>query len=87
MITMHPGEYISEMFMSSNEITTTELAEKLQVSVASVSRILNGKSDVSPKMALKLQRVLGRSAESWLVMQAEYSLAKERALEEKLQSA
>lgn len=73
--------------MSSNEITTTELAEKLQVSVASVSRILNGKSDVSPKMALKLQRVLGRSAESWLVMQAEYSLAKERALEEKLQSA
>ena len=73
--------------MASDELTTTELAEKLQVSVASVSRILNGKSDVTPRMALKLQRVLGRSAESWLAMQAEYSLAKERALYEHLEPA
>jgi len=87
MITMHPGEYISAMFMAPDELTTTELAEKLEVSVASVSRILNGKSDVTPRMALKLEDVLGRSAESWLSMQSDFSLEKERAARRSLVSA
>ena len=34
---------------------------------------LTGRSRVSPDMALRLSRVLGRSAESWLAMQDSHS--------------
>lgn len=78
MITMHPGEYISEMFMADRGITTTDLAKKLDVSIPSVSRLLNQKADVSPDMAIRLENVFQRSAESWMAMQASYSLAKAR---------
>ncbi|WP_262806247.1 transcriptional regulator [Salmonella enterica] len=36
--------------------------------------MLNGKADLSVEMALRLSRVLGRSAESWINMQTQYSL-------------
>ena len=34
-----------------------------------VDRVLVGKSSVSPEMALRLSKALGRSPESWLAMQ------------------
>ena len=41
-------------------------------------RLINGKTDVSPAMALKLSVVLGRSPESWLLMQDNFDLWKAR---------
>lgn len=76
MIVMHPGEYIIEAYLEPLEMTRTELADRLGVSASAVSRILTGKSDVSPEMAVRFERVLGRSAESWLAMQADYSLVR-----------
>jgi len=43
-----------------------------------ISRLINEKTDVSPAMALKLSVVLGRSPESWLLMQDNYDLWKAR---------
>lgn len=40
--------------------------------------MLNGKTDVSPVMALKISVVLGRTPESWLLMQDNYNLWKAR---------
>ncbi|HHJ3159195.1 transcriptional regulator [Klebsiella pneumoniae] len=40
--------------------------------------MLNGKTDLSYEMALRLSKVIGRSAESWVNMQAQYSLSKSR---------
>ena len=54
------------------------MARKLQVSPGLVSRLLTGKTDVSPAMALKLSKVLSRSPESWLLMQDNYDLWKAR---------
>ena len=75
---VHPGEFIREMFMEPFEIPAAELAEKLEVSQSSLSRLLNGKTDLSYEMALRLSKVIGRSAESWVNMQAQYSLSKNR---------
>jgi len=75
---MHPGEFISEMFMMDRDYTTTELAKQLEVSIPAVSRLLNRKSDVSPEMAVRLEKVFKRSAESWMAMQAAYSIEKIR---------
>jgi addiction module HigA family antidote len=39
-----------------------------------LTRLLNGESNVSPEMALRLSKALGRSPESWLLMQDQYDL-------------
>ncbi len=45
------------------------LAKNLGVAPSTLSRIVTGKSGVSPEMALRLSKALGRSPESWLAMQ------------------
>ncbi|HDL6744362.1 TPA: HigA family addiction module antitoxin [Yersinia enterocolitica] len=72
---VHPGEFIREMFMEPFEISAADLAERLHISPSTLSRVINGKTDLSVEMALKLSKVLGRSPESWISMQAQYSLA------------
>ena len=51
-----------------------DLAARLGVSASTLSRVLKGTSAVSPEMALRLEKALGRSAESWLAMQAQHDL-------------
>jgi|SRR5437773_6994104 len=74
----HPGEFINEIYLEPNQISGRELAAALKVSASTLSRILNGSSSVSPIMALRLSKALGRSAESWLVMQSNYDLCHAR---------
>jgi len=50
------------------------LAIGLDVSPSTLPRILKGSSRVSPEMALRLSKALGRSAESWLAMQDAHDL-------------
>lgn len=71
---MHPGEFIKRVYLEPFSLSSNELARKLKMSAAQVSRLLNGKSDLSPAMALKLSKVLGRSPESWLTMQDNFNL-------------
>jgi len=71
---MHPGEFIKRVYLEPFNIGVNELARSLQVNPSTLSRLLNGKSDVSPEMALKLSRVIGRSPESWMMMQDNYDL-------------
>ncbi len=71
---MHPGEFIKRVYLQPFKIPSNELARKLHVSGGLISRLINGKTDVSPAMALKLSWVLGRSPESWLLMQDNYDL-------------
>lgn len=75
---MHPGAFIKRVYMDPFSIGSNELARNLQVSPGIVSRLINGKSNLSPAMALKLSKVLGRSPESWLQMQDNYDLWKAR---------
>lgn len=70
----HPGEFIAEVYLEPNSITGRDLASKLGVSASTLNRVLTGKSGVSPEMALRLSKCLGRSPESWLAMQHSHDL-------------
>jgi addiction module HigA family antidote len=70
----HPGEFIREVYLEPNSITGRQLAEKLGVSPSTLNRVLQGTSGISPEMALRLSKALGRSPESWLAMQDNYDL-------------
>jgi addiction module HigA family antidote len=70
----HPGEFIIEVYLEPNHLSGRELALKLGVAASTLSRILKGTSRVSPEMALRLSKALGRSPESWLAMQYNHDL-------------
>ena len=70
----HPGEFITEVYLEPNGISGRELAEKLDVAASTLSRILKGTSRVTPEMALRLSKAIGRSPESWLAMQDAHDL-------------
>ena len=75
---LHPGVFIKRTFLEPNKIGSNQLARQLHVSPGLISRLINSKIDVSPMMALKLSKVLGISAESWLQMQDNFNLYKAR---------
>jgi len=70
----HPGEFIMATYMEPFDLSCRFLAEKLDVSPSTLNRILKMKSGVSPEMALRLSKAIGRSPESWLSMQDAYDL-------------
>jgi addiction module HigA family antidote len=70
----HPGEFITEVYLEPNGLSGRELALKLGVAASTLSRVLKGSSGLSPEMALRLSKALGRSPESWLAMQYSYDL-------------
>lgn len=70
----HPGGVIRRVYLESNDISSNAVARLLKVSPSTFNRLINEKSDISPEMALKLSKVLGRSPESWLAMQDNYNL-------------
>jgi addiction module HigA family antidote len=70
----HPGEFISDVYLEPFQITGRQLAQKLDVAASTLSRILAGTSRVTPEMALRLSKTLGRSPESWLAMQDAHDL-------------
>ena len=70
----HPGEFITEAYLEPNAISGRELAMKLGVAASTLNRILKHTSGISPEMALRLSKALGRSPESWLALQYNHDL-------------
>jgi addiction module HigA family antidote len=72
----HPGEIIRDFCVESLNLTVTEAAKSLGVTRKTLSTLLNGKSGISPEMALRLSKVFGRTPEGWLRLQLQYDLWK-----------
>jgi len=70
----HPGEFIRATYIEPFDISIRSLAESLDVSPSTLARIVSMRSAVSPEMALRLAKALGRSPESWLAMQHNFDL-------------
>ncbi len=70
----HPGEFITGVYLEPNKLSGRELAAKLGVAASTLNRILTGNSGISPEMALRLSKALGRSPESWLALQYNHEL-------------
>jgi addiction module HigA family antidote len=75
----HPGELIKRTYIDPfNDISGNQIAKRLGVAISTFNRLINGVSDISPEMAIRLSKVLGRSPESWLLLQNNYDLWKAR---------
>ncbi len=69
MASPRPGEFITAVYLEPNGLSGRELAAKLGVAPSTLNRVLTGASGVSPEMARRLSKCLGRTPESWLAMQ------------------
>lgn len=70
----HPGEFILATYMEPFGLSCRYLASRLDVSPSTLNRLLKQQSGISPEMALRLAKALGRTPESWLAMQDMYDL-------------
>ena len=75
----HPGEVLRKLCLQPLHLSVTEAAVALGVSRKTLSSILNGRSGISPEMAVRLSIALGTTAESWLRQQLQYDLARAEA--------
>ena len=70
----HPGEFTYDVYLEPSGFRCRYLAKQLDVAPSTLSRILKEQSAISPEMALRLSKALGRTPESWLSMQDNYDL-------------
>ena len=74
----HPGVVVLQECIEPLGLTITDAAQALGVTRNTLSELVNGKRGISPEMAVRLSKVFGGGAESWLVQQAQYDLAQVR---------
>jgi addiction module HigA family antidote len=72
----HPGEILRELCLAPLGLCVTEAAQALGVSRKTLSSILNGRSGISPEMAVRLSIAFNTTSESWLQQQLQYDLAR-----------
>lgn len=82
----HPGAILREDVLPALEIPQSRFAELLGVSRLTVSQLLHEHRALSPDMAMRLEKLLGSSAESWLRMQEAVDLWEARQQPERFAS-
>lgn len=71
----HPGLSIRPDCLEPLGLSVTEAAKKLGVSRKQLSDVVNGRSGISPQMAIRLDKAFGGGANTWYRLQAAYDLA------------
>ena len=71
---VHPGNLFKEEVLIPLELTVTQAALDLGISRKALSEFLNGRSSLSPEMAIRIGKATRTSPESWLNMQTKLDL-------------
>jgi len=68
----HPGRFIREEILEELDLSVSRAAEIPDVRRATLSSLVNGRSALSPEMALRIEKAFGVSMDTLLRMQAWY---------------
>lgn len=80
----HPGRSIRNACLEPLGLSVTAGAKALGVTRQALNNVINGKSGISPEMAIRLSKAFGSTPETWLRMQLSYDLAQARKHEDKI---
>jgi addiction module HigA family antidote len=80
----HPGLIVRHDCLEPLGLSVTAGAKVLGVTRQALNNIVNGKSGISPEMAIRLTKAFGSTEETWLRMQLAYDLARARKDESKI---
>ena len=80
----HPGQFIRMEIIESLNLSVTQAARILGVTRAALSALLNGRSALSPDMALRIEKAFGPKTDTLLRMQTAYEIVETRKREGKI---
>jgi antitoxin HigA-1 len=73
----HPGELIGDS-LEELGMSISAAAKGLGITRQQLHNLIAGRSGVTPEMAVRFEKALGSSADTWLRMQMNYDLAQVR---------
>jgi addiction module HigA family antidote len=71
----HPGKTVRQECLEPSGLSVTDGAHVLGVTRQNLSNVINGKTGISPEMAIRLSKAFGGQPDKWIKMQAAYDLA------------
>ena len=74
---VHPGA-LAKANLDELNLSVAEAAKAMRVTRQQLHNVMQGRSAVTPQMALRFEKAFGGSADMWLRMQAAYDLAQAR---------
>lgn len=77
----HPGGFVKSEIIEPLGLTVTAAAQALGVTRATLSTLLNEHSQLSPEMALRIEKAFGVSMDTLMRMQNSYDIAQARKRE------
>lgn len=80
----HPGQSVRYDCLKPLGLSVTEAAKVLGVTRQALNNLVNGKSGISPEMAIRLDKGFGGGAETWLRLQMAFDLAQVRKREKQI---
>jgi addiction module HigA family antidote len=81
---VHPGQIVRHDCLEPLGLSVTAGAKALGVTRQTLNKIVNGKSGISPEMAIRLTKAFGSTEETWLRMQLAFDLAAARRDQSKI---
>lgn len=82
---VHPGEWLRAEIVEPAGLSVTGLADHLDVSRQSMSKLLNGHQGLSAEMAIRFEKAFGLKADTLMRLQSAHELAEARAHEHEIE--
>ena len=83
----HPGGFVKAEIIEPLGLSVTAAAQVLGVTRATLSTLLNEHSQLSPEMALRVEKAFGVSMDTLMRMQNSYDIAQARKREGEIKVA
>lgn len=74
---IHPGEIIHDE-LEARKMNQQDLADKMKLSKSEISLLLHGHRNITPVIAVLLEKVLEIDAEVWMNLQVKYDIDRVR---------
>jgi len=82
----HPGEILRELIIEPLRLTIIDVAQHLNVSRKTLSKVINGRGAITPEMSIRLEIAFKKpSADHWLRLQNAHDLWNARQSERQLE--
>lgn len=81
----HPGKIVRVSCLEPYGLSVTKGATVLGVSRQSLSNLVNGRTRLSPVMAVRLAKAFGSTTEAWIRLQVAWDIAQAREMENEIE--
>lgn len=83
----HPGGFVKSEIVEAHGLSVTDAAQALGVTRPALSALLNGRSHLSPEMALRIEKAFGVPLDQLMQMQNSFDIAEVRKRENEIKVA